>query len=293
LAKIDVTSLREGFSGPHELVQTSDGRTLFVRRWNPGVESRASILILHGITAYSGPYGPMMAEQLSSAGYTVFGMDLRGHGLSDGSRGDYPSAQRLVKDLTETVALVKSKSQKLLVLGHSLGVLSAIIAANNSPGTIDGLVLVSAARKVRTGVYAKPSTGAVLKILLGVTLLHGSPLIEYHREGMVGLDDPLFNFRYSSRFYSVMYGVSALSVSRMLGSGAIDSPNLRFRGKLPFPLLVGVGDHDELFAVEHVKEFYEGIDCDDKELFVVPGGRHAVFPADAWSPLLAWLGRKF
>ncbi len=293
MAKLDVAALRAGFTEPHELVQASDGKTLFVRRWGPKAESPVSVLIFHGITAHSGAYPPIVAEQLSDAGYNVFGMDLRGHGLSDGTRGDYPSPERLVKDLTETVALVKSKSKKLVVLGHSLGVLSAIIATNSAPEGIDGLVLVSAAKRVRTGVYARPSTGALLKILLGVTLLPGSRVIEYHREGMVGLDDPLFNSKYSSRFYSVMYGVSGLAVSRMFSSGLIDSPNIKFRNKLKIPLLVCVGEHDELFAVEYVKEFYEGIDCDDKEFFVIPGAKHAVFPKDSWGPLLAWLGTKF
>jgi alpha-beta hydrolase superfamily lysophospholipase len=293
LAKIDVAGLRAGFSGPHELVHTSDGKTLFVRRWDAEGEPPASILIFHGITAYSGPYGPMMAEQLSAAGFTVYGMDLRGHGLSDGARGDYPSEERLIEDLTETVRLVRSKSKKLVILGHSLGALSAIIAVNNIPSGIDGLILVSIARRVRTGVYRRPSTGALLKILLGVTIMPGRPVIDYRREGMIGLDDPLFNFRYSSRFYSVMYGLGALTVSRMMNSGLVDSPNLKFNEKLKMPLLVAVGEHDELFATDYSREFFEEIPCDDKEFFVVPGARHAVFPKDAWGPLLAWLRKRF
>src|SRR5271157_2032479 len=127
MADIDVARLRQEYQGPHELVTTSDGKTLFVRRWNSKGEAPVSVLIFHGITGYSGPYGPMVAEQLSSAGSDVFALDLRGHGLSDGKRGDYPSHERLVKDLTETVAFVRSKSKKLVVMGHSLGVLAAVV----------------------------------------------------------------------------------------------------------------------------------------------------------------------
>jgi alpha-beta hydrolase superfamily lysophospholipase len=293
MADIDVARLRSEFAGPKELVTTSDGQTLFVRRWNPVGDPPVSILIFHGITAYSKPYGPLMAEQLSAAGFGVFGMDLRGHGLSDGRRGDYPSADTFVKDLTETVSLVKSKSRKLVLLGHSLGVLSAIAAVNGNPGSIDGLVLLSAAKKVRTGVYAKPSTAALIKSLIGVSILRGSPVFEYRREGMIGLDDPLFNFKYSARFYSVLYGVGALSVTRMMRSGLIDSPNLKLSQKLGVPLLVGVGDKDELFPAEGVKEFCDEIDCDDKEFFIAPGAHHAVWPKDSWGPLTSWLSRKF
>jgi alpha-beta hydrolase superfamily lysophospholipase len=293
MANIDVAGLRASYAGPHELVQTSDGKKLFVRRWDHRSEPDVSVLIFHGITAYGGPYGPMIAEQLADSGFGVFAMDLRGHGLSDGVRGDYPSRERLAEDLSETVALVKSQSRKLVVLGHSLGALSAVMATKNRPRDVDGVVLLSSARRIRTGVYPKPATSALIKTLLGVAILRGTPLIEYRRSGQLGLDDPLFDFHYSARFYNALYGAGALAVMGMFRSGVIDSPNLKFDGKLSIPLLVGVGDHDELFSTEAAKEFCDGIDCDDKEFFVIPGARHAVFPKDSWGPLVGWLGKKF
>jgi len=293
MTNIDVAGLRAGYTGPHELVHASDGKTLFVRRWDPKSEPDVSVLVFHGITGYGGPYGPMIAEELSDSGFGVFAMDLRGHGLSDGIRGDYPSQARLVEDLAETVALVKSKGRKLVLLGHSLGALSAVVAAKNRPQDVDGLILLSSARRIRTGVYAKPSTSALIKTLLGVALFRGTPLIEYRRSGQLGLDDQLFDFYYSARFYTALYGVGALAVMGMLRSGVIDSPNLKFEGKLPVPLLVGVGDHDELFSTEAAKEFCDGIECDDKKFIVIPGARHAFFPKGSWGPMVGWLGEKF
>jgi acylglycerol lipase len=288
---LDVAALRAEFSDPHEIVQTSDGKTLFVRRWGEKANASVSILIFHGITGHSGPYGPMIAQQLSAEGFNVFGMDLRGHGLSDGKRGDYPSKERFDKDLSETVALVKSKSRKLVFLGHSLGVLSAVDAAKSCPKDVDGVILLSAARKLRKRSYPRPSAAATLKALFGIAIFRGSPLIEYRREGMIGRSDPLFNFKYSARFYSVLYGTGALRVLGMYRSGVIDSPNLKLgeESKLAVPLIVGVGDQDELFATEAVKEFYDKINCDNKEFFTIPGGRHAVFPKDSWGPVSAWL----
>jgi alpha-beta hydrolase superfamily lysophospholipase len=292
MPKIDVPRLRAEYQGPHELVKASDGSTLFVRRWDSRGDAKASILIMHGITGYSGPYGPLVAEQLADAGYTVFGMDLRGHGLSDGRRGDYPSRERFVRDLTETVTLVRTKSSKLVLLGHSLGALSAI-AAVNAGEAVDGLALVSVASRIKTGVYSRPSTTALLSTLVGVAILRGTPLIDYRRQGQLGLDDPLFNFRYSARFYTVLYGVGALAVTRMLRSGLIDSPNLRLGHRLDAPLLVGVGDQDELFTAEASKEFCDGLECDDKEFFVGRGAHHASWPRESWGPLVSWLDKRF
>ncbi len=104
----------------------------------------------------------MIADPLSKEGYTVYGLDLRGHGLSDGNRGDYPSKDRLARDLCETIAFVKQKVPVVILLGHSLGVLSAITALNHCLDDINGLILSSAAKTVRPGVYPPISIGKKL-----------------------------------------------------------------------------------------------------------------------------------
>jgi alpha-beta hydrolase superfamily lysophospholipase len=288
---MDISKLRDEDREPHELMTTTDGKTIFLRRW--GKEGKATFLIFHGITAYSRPYGIMLADELTRSGFAVYGMDLRGHGLSDGRRGDYPGPERLANDLCEAVNFVRARSTNLVVLGHSLGALSAIIAANHCPRGMDGLVLLSAGSRIRTGVYARPKTAALLKTLVGVALLRGKPLIEYRRSGMVGVDDPLFNFRYSARFMTSFYGVGALTVAGMMRSGNLRSPNLIFASKLQVPLLLGVGEGDELFSVEAARDLYDSIPADDKEFVVIPGARHAVFPSGSSLQLIDWARRHF
>ena len=107
------------------------------------------------------------------------------------------------------------------------------------------------------------------------------------------MDDPLFDFKYSARFYTVLYGVGALAVTRMMRTGLVESPNLRFNRKLAVPLILGVGDQDELFTPEAVKEFTDEIDCDDKICFVAQGAHHASWPKDSWGPLDEWLRSRF
>ena len=292
MARLDVARLRADFHEPHDLVETSDGKVLFLRRWDAG-GARTAFLVLHGITAYSGPYGPLLAREVAASGFPVYGLDLRGHGLSDGRRGDIPGRERLEADLGETLAFVRARVPKVVLLGHSLGALNAVAAANAFPDRVDGLVLFSAARQVRPGAYAKPKGKALLKTLLGATLLRHRPLIEYRRAGMIGVEDPLFNFAYSARFMSVLYGAPALAGARMFREGNLDSPNLRLRGKLRVPLLVGVGDQDELFSVEAARAFFDSIDADDKTFLAIPGAKHAVFPPGSWAPLIAWALKKF
>ncbi len=289
----DVAKLREEFKEPHELVKMSDGKTIFVRHWVGSSEDGLAILIFHGITGYSEPYGKMLAEELSAAGFEVFGMDLRGHGRSDGVRGDYPSADRLSKDLCETVSFLKGKFSKVVVLGHSEGALRAVIVANSCPADVDGLILLSVGKSFRPGAYDKPPASVALKSLLGVTLFPGSRLIEYRRRGMLGKDDPLFNFQYTARFYSYVYGMSALSVVRMRGRNVIESPNMTISARRDIPVLVGVGDQDELFSVDSARAFFESIGSGPKEFMVIPRGHHAAFPPGSWSQLTAWLRKSY
>jgi alpha-beta hydrolase superfamily lysophospholipase len=289
---LDVAKLRDDFKEPHELLNASDGKTIFLRRWMGQSEAGPAILILHGITAYSEPYGKLMAAELAESGFNVFGMDLRGHGRSDGRRGDYPSRERLVKDLCETLSLLRGRYSRVIVLGHSLGVLSAIVAVNSCPENVDGIILLSAGKRIKPGAYAKPPIGVALKTLLGVTLLPGSRLIEYRRRGMGGQDDPLFNFRYTARFYSILYGVSTWSVVRMLRRNTIDSPNMVISAGLDLPVFFGVGDQDELFDVDSAKTLFDSLKSSKKEFFVVPGGHHGTFPKGSWGPVIGWLGRN-
>ena len=136
---LDVSKLRAEVNTPHHLIETSDGLTLFLRSWSqssPGF-SDVGVLILHGITAHSGPYA-FLGMPLSENGFPTYGLDLRGHGLSDGNRGDYPSAERFVNDLCETIGFLKETHPKIILLGYSLGVLSATTILNNCIEGVEG-----------------------------------------------------------------------------------------------------------------------------------------------------------
>jgi len=274
--EIDVKKLREGFKEPYDLVNTSDGITLFLRKWESPMPSNKAVLILHGITAYSGPY-EMFGQAISKAGFTAIGLDLRGHGLSDGIRGDYPNKERLISDLVESVAYLKKQYSTLLLFGHSLGVLNAFIAKKNSPDQIDGLILMSAGKTVTPGVYKTPSILQKLKILLSSIFSPSKPVINYYREGLLGLDDPLFNFSYTLRFMRL-----------------VSFQDLDFTEEIKCPVILGVGENDEIFSIESAKALLDEIPSKDKQFFIMYGAKHAVqFTEEVFKELKSWLIAKF
>jgi len=273
---IDVKKLREEFKEPYEVVTTSDGITLFLRKWESQSPSNKVILILHGITAHSGPY-EMFANAISKTGFTAVGLDLRGHGLSDGIRGDYPSKERLINDLVETIVYLKKKYSTLLLFGHSLGVLTALITKKNSKEKIDGLILLSAGKTVNPGVYKNPSVLQKLKILVSSIFRPSKPVINYYREGISGLDDPLFNFNYTLRFMRL-----------------VSFQDLDFSEEIECPVILGVGEHDEIFSVESAQSLLDEIPSKDKKFFIMTGAKHAVeFSDDVFKEIKSWLSAKF
>ncbi|MBR9922622.1 MAG: alpha/beta hydrolase [Bacteroidetes bacterium] len=277
LSQADIFRLRESCPQAHYLIPTDDQQNLFLRLWEaPTVQKSVAVLIFHGITAHSGAYA-RAGEVLSQRGIPCFGLDYRGHGLSDGNRGDNPGRDRWIADLKEALSFVKNLGfEKVIVLGHSLGVAAAIYLTKASPDSIDGLILLSGAYKAREGVQKKPGFFERISILISSVFRPAHPVIKYYREGMTGLDDPLFNFSYTLRFL------------RML-----NVKELKLPADLDVPVLVGVGAADELFTVEKVRELYEDVPVSDKTFVVLEGAKHAYFPDESWEVLIKWIKQKY
>jgi acylglycerol lipase len=276
----EAATLRNNFAGPHHLVTTTDGETLFLRRWNPDSIAPAkkdiAVLILHGFTAHSGYY-EMAGKPISAGGYTAFGLDYRGHGLSGGNRGDAPSLDRWVADFSETVKYIESLGfSKVVILGHSLGVASAMVTANATPKDVSGLVLLSGAYEGRKGLNAPLTFYEQTRLLSNAIFRPSHQAAEYYRKGMMVSKDPLTTYKYTVRFLTML-----------------DVKKLRLANTENIPVLVGAGDDDELFEVEKVREFYDLIPGDKKEFLVMKNTTHAKIPVESWQEVVNWLNRTY
>lgn len=272
--------LREEFGEKHHHFTATDGVTLFLRRWNPDsieiAKNDIAILLLHGITAHSGAYD-MGGKPISAGGYTTFGLDYRGHGLSDGNRGDSPNKDRWYADLAESVKFIKGLGfTKVIVLGHSLGVASAICVANAVPNELAGLVLLSGAYEGRKGLSTPPTAFETTKIFASSIFRPSYQVVEYYRKGMTVTKDSLFNFRYTLRFLTML-----------------NVKELRLPKDLNIPVLVGIGDKDELFEVDKVKDFYNLVPGNKKEFLIMKNTTHAKIPLESWQQVVEWLDRTF
>jgi acylglycerol lipase len=121
-----------------------DGARLPLTVWRAKA-LRAVIVAVHGFNGYANDFslpGPWFAAQ----GVSVYAYDQRGFGRHVAERGVWPGSDRLARDLTAAVALVRSRHRAMpvYVLGFSMGGAVALKAAAEGLRA-DGLVLAAPA----------------------------------------------------------------------------------------------------------------------------------------------------
>ena len=100
---------------------------LHYRAWE-AASPRSVLLVVHGLAEHSGRY-ERFGQDLAATGHSVFALDLRGHGDSDGRRGHVRRFDHLLQDVDrfrrEVQGMVPHETPFFLV-GHSLGGLIAL-----------------------------------------------------------------------------------------------------------------------------------------------------------------------
>lgn len=134
--------------------------TLSADCWTRGAAALGPLVMLHGggQTRHS---WDRSAVWLASQGWQVFTMDSRGHGQSDwAADGDY-GIDAFVDDLHRVVAQIKEQCATDLppvLIGASLGGITALLAEGARAGTARALVLVDIAPRVESDGVARIGT---------------------------------------------------------------------------------------------------------------------------------------
>jgi pimeloyl-ACP methyl ester carboxylesterase len=152
-------------ASPRRISFASGGLTLAADRWDPAGASQGTVLLLHGggQTRHS---WDRSAADLRGLGWTVFTMDLRGHGESDwdpdGSYSIITMGDDILAAATEIAA--GEPGRRPVVVGASMGGLASLFAVSKDPDSCRALVLVDIAlrvepegsRRIRSFMQQKP-----------------------------------------------------------------------------------------------------------------------------------------
>jgi pimeloyl-ACP methyl ester carboxylesterase len=114
--------------------KTFDTGELTLRYFEQG--AGAPMVLLHGLTSRKENWAPLLPEL--SAHWHIYAPDLRGHGTSDRAPDDHYANADYARDI---VAFLKFIGEPAVVMGHSLGAMTAIVAAADYSEHMRGVIL--------------------------------------------------------------------------------------------------------------------------------------------------------
>ncbi|MBD2775714.1 alpha/beta hydrolase [Iningainema tapete] len=242
------------------------GVNLYYQSWHPLGNPCAIALIVHGLGSHSGLFSNVV-EHLIKCGYAVYGLDLRGHGRSQGQRGHINSWSEFREDLKAFLQLIETQQPGCprFLLGHSLGGVIALDYVLRFPKSVQGLITM-APPLGRVGV-------SPLKLTLGRTLSQVMPRFA-------------LNTGFASATASSDRNVLAISTDRFMhsrGSARLATEFLAAIAWIQFhaddlqvPILILHGGADQVALPEGSRIFFEKISFPDKERYEYPQSRHAL-----------------
>ena len=175
-------------------ITTHDNVNIFIHAWVP-VNAEKILLCVQGLGGHGGYYEEL-ACQLALEGTIVVAPDLRGHGLSDGVRGDIAGFDCYLADIAAagTWASTTWPVTSIFVLGESMGASIAIQyvasrhnCANRFP--LLGLVFVSPV----LSSAIRPTFREVIHFIRSLLVEPKHPSIAVTGREELGCRDPAFN----------------------------------------------------------------------------------------------------
>ncbi|MDB5079099.1 MAG: hypothetical protein JWP00_1023 [Chloroflexi bacterium] len=281
----------EIISEAHKLTN-SHGQTLHLHAWHGTVQPDKVMVIVHGMGGHGAYYATSLAPSVVPAGVAMYAPDLRGHGLSEGQRGDIENFDYFQDDVTTTVRWVRQRHPglPLFLLGESMGTPIAITYAATAPADArpDFLALIACV----VAPTVKPRLDEILRTIYYLARDRRRCAIAItgrEEEGIRDVEfikilkaDELFNRKVSVRFLSKM----SLFMQRAS----------RLYLRLNLPVFMAQGGRD--FTVRHrqTRAFFARIATTDKELHYFPEAYHALLN-DPEAPevrkrLVEWLKLK-
>jgi alpha-beta hydrolase superfamily lysophospholipase len=231
-----------------------------------------TLLCIHGFCCDARLF-TYVGRKLSGAGYNVVSIDLPGHNMSDGQRGDL-DFDTCIKSIHQIVTQLKKRSERIFILSHSMGCIFALWYAHVFKDSIDGLILLSPFLRVRNMKRLYDAEPSALKLFLlffarifapnkRLNIIEDFPAYVKAGGDEVAwmMKDPQINFRYSYRFLVDMFALRNSKISQLSDLGNIS-------------VLILHGRKDRMIYLQVSEEFFKLLDTKMKEI--------KIFDCDHW-----------
>ncbi|HPF05303.1 MAG TPA: lysophospholipase [Spirochaetota bacterium] len=241
------------------------GVEIFFQKWLVE-KARAVLIIAHGLGEHSGRYGNLL-NSLAGKKISVFAIDHRGHGKSDGKRGHIDSFMDYVYDLKLFIEFIKEENRGLpiILLGHSMG---GVITARYSMTYPDDVSLIVMSSPGLAPAFKVPewkkSLASFFSSRIGTLSFPNGLNVEgiSHDKEVVNAyeNDPLIHDRISARW--------TVEFLRATEECMANAKNIRK------PLLLFHGKSDSIADFKATEEFYNSVSSANKKLYLYEGLYH-------------------
>lgn len=271
---------------------------LFYRYWPPAdvQAQKATLIAIHGVGAHGWHFW-VLGKRLAAQGYGTYALDLRGHGHSEGPRGDLSKIDLVVDGIIDLARFLARgcPERPVVVLGESFGANMVMLAAARHDPSISAVIL--------SGTPLEPTEEATGGQLLATLKEYGQyvPYIFINsqarvvdiagREERVSRDpeavrrsknDPLRNNKLSVRTFAETY--------RVIKEVYDTAQQVRVSA------LLLQGGHDLVTRPEAVYHLRDALGTDDVEVAIFPDAYHGLFfdpdTPKVMETIVDWLDRK-
>ena len=242
-----------------------EGRKLFFQSWKPEGTPKATIAIVHGGLEHSGHY-KYLVDSFLEKGFALAGLDLRGHGRSEGKRGHVMDWNEIREDIGFYLSKLEKEfpGKPLFLFGHSMGGAIALDYSLRRSPALSGVVLSGAA--ISTAIYSSVLIYAsrvvsaffpslTVNLNFDFSILSRDPSVEEEY-----VNDPLVLSTNSLRFATEYLKTVAW---------VRDHPS-----DWKLPLLMLYGSEESFVSLEDINKFFGDVSCEEKELIIYEGGFH-------------------
>jgi acylglycerol lipase len=275
---------------PPDYLLSVPGAELRGSRWSIS-EPRAVVAVAHGINEHIGRYAHV-ATALNAAGYSVVGVDHRGHGRSAAEGTRTSNIRRFDTFVDDYIVLIErlrtEQNRPVVALGHSMGGLVVARAALLAQERMAAMVLSGPALKL-------PMRFGPVRLRLSLALARVLPFMAMPAAEIDGLSsNPEVRARFLEDPLTIRNPVK-LGIARQLY--LLSEETRRRAGEIHVPLLVMHGEADPITDPAGSREFVANANSPDKEFVSWPGDQHEIFneiDQDAvLRKLTEWLDQRF
>jgi acylglycerol lipase len=275
-----------------------DGTVLAYHIWEPEqLTPGAPVALIHHGAAYHGGAYVRLARSLAGVGIASLALDVRGHGRSEGQRGNLERSSTVLRDLTIATGIWRERhpDRRLVLIGESMGGLVALLQAaraRRTPARVDALVLSAPGILIQPQhVFNRDSLrGALRSVLQRDSTSFARPADRQSRPARRhatstpgGEAEQLALTGFSANYMMIVAGMS------------IHSPGAAVRIRVP--TLIMHGKQDDVVPYHGSVLLYHMLATRDKELSLYDGAGHTLF----WSPegapvyddLIGWIKQRF